>query len=148
MTGIAVVTFDAPVGEHRGITVNSFTSVSLEPQLILVSIARAARCHDALTSAIPFCVNVLAAEQEALARRFAGSGDVSIRWVDGLRAPRLGGVLAHFECEPWSSYDGGDHTLLIGRIVDFDFREGDALGFFASRFTPVADLRPGHEDLI
>lgn len=149
VTGVAIVTFDAPADEHRGITVNSFTSVSLAPPLILVSIAKTALCHEALASGIPFCVNVLGAEQEMLARQFARSGDGrSVQFLAGRRAPRLSGVLAHFECDPWRSYDGGDHTLVLGEVSDFDFRDGDALGFYASRFTSVADLRAGHEDLI
>jgi len=148
VTGVAVVTFDDADGP-RGITVNSFTSVSMEPPLILVSIAKTARSHDALAQAIPFTVNVLGAEQEALARRFVRGGEeLPVRWLEGSSPPRLLGTLAHFQCAPWRSYDAGDHTLLLGEVVDFDSREGDALGFFTSRFMPVAELRLGHEELI
>ncbi|MBX5443335.1 MAG: flavin reductase family protein [Solirubrobacteraceae bacterium] len=146
-TGVAVVTFDGPHGRH-GITVNSFTSVSLEPPLVLVSVAKRARSHDLLAGR-PFAVNVLGAEQEALARRFAGSGpDGEPVWIEGEHAPRLAGVLAHLECTPWRAYDGGDHTLFLGEVRAFDFRDGDALGFHASGFTTVADDQLGHEYLI
>lgn len=149
VTGVAVVTFDSPPGCRRGITVNSFTSVSLDPPLILVSIAKAARCHDALAAGCALCVNVLGAEQEVFARMFARSREeIVVDWIEGLHAPSLPGVLARFECEPWGSYDGGDHTLVLGRIIDFSFRDGDALGFYAGGFTGVADGRLGHEDLI
>ncbi len=145
-TGVAVVSFDGPDGRH-GITVNSFTSVSLDPPLVLVSVAKRARAHDALRGR-PFTVNVLGAEQEAIARRFAGGDEVPLHWVEGEHAPRLAGVLAHLECKPWRAYDGGDHTLYLGEVADFDFRDGDALAYLTSRFTTVAEQRLGIEHLI
>lgn len=146
-TGVAVVTFDGPDGRH-GLTINSFTSVSLRPPLILVSVARRARAHSALEGR-PFCVNVLGAEQEWLAHRFAGGapGPV-VRWQDGDRASWLCGALAHLECTPWRAYDGGDHTLYLGHVERFEHREGDALGYHLSRFTRVAGPSFGHEDVI
>lgn len=145
-TGVVVVSFDTEEG-RRGITVNSFTSVSVEPPLVLVSVARKARSHDALKHR-PFCVNVLAAEQEAIARQFAGSGDGQVVWAKGAAVPRLAGVLAHVECRHWRDYDGGDHTLFVGEVVDFDYRDGDALAFHTSRFTAIPDTQLGIEDLI
>jgi flavin reductase (DIM6/NTAB) family NADH-FMN oxidoreductase RutF len=148
VTGVAVVSYDGADGPH-GITVNAFTSVSMEPPLILVSIAKTARSHAALSPGIPFTVNVLGAEQEAIARQFSrGAGELAVRWLEGSSPPRLLGTLAHFQCAPWRSYDAGDHTLLLGEVVNFDSREGDALGFFTSRFMAVAELRLGHEELI
>jgi flavin reductase (DIM6/NTAB) family NADH-FMN oxidoreductase RutF len=147
VTGVAVVSFDAEEGP-RGITVNSFTSVSLDPPLILVSVAKTSRSHDLLAGGIPFTVNILGAEQEAIARHFTRrGGDVPVRWQLEASSPRLVGGLAHFECLPWRSYDAGDQTLVLGEVVDFAAREGDALGFFTSRFMPVAEDRLGHEDL-
>jgi flavin reductase (DIM6/NTAB) family NADH-FMN oxidoreductase RutF len=145
-TGVVVVSFDASEG-RRGITVNSFTSVSVDPPLVLVSVARKARSHDALKGR-PFCVNVLAAEQEAVARQFAGSGEAQVVWREGTEVPRLAGSLAHLECRPWRDYDGGDHTLFLGEVVDFDYRDGDALAFHTSRFTAILDTQLGIEDLI
>jgi flavin reductase (DIM6/NTAB) family NADH-FMN oxidoreductase RutF len=145
-TGVAVVRFDSDHARH-GITVNSFTSVSLDPPLVLVSVDRCARSHDLLHERA-FTVNVLGAEQEALARRFAGGADIEPVWVEGDHAPRLAGVLAHLECTPWRAYDGGDHTLFLGEIVGFDFRDGDALAYHTSRFTTVAEQLLGHEHLI
>ena len=144
-TGVAIVTFDGPDG-RRGITVNSFTSVSVEPPLVLVSVARSARAHDALRGRA-FCVNVLAAEQEALARQFAGCGG-DVVWLEGPSAPRLAGVLAYLECRPWREYDGGDHTLFVGEVIDLGYRDGDALAFHTSRFTSIAERQLGIEDLI
>jgi flavin reductase len=146
-TGVTVVTFAAADGP-RGVTVNSFTSVSLEPPLVLVSIAKAARAHDALRER-PFCVNVLGAEQEALARRFAGGDpEAEPHFTEGERAPRLQGALAHVECEPWRVYDAGDHSLFLGEIAGFGHRDGDALAYMGSRFTTIAESDTGVEYLI
>jgi flavin reductase (DIM6/NTAB) family NADH-FMN oxidoreductase RutF len=147
VTGVAVLTFEAEEGP-RGITVNSFTSISIDPPLILVSIAKSSRSHDLLASGIPFTVNILGAEQEVLARHFTRRGsEMKVRWELEASSPRLIGTLAHFECLPWRSYEAGDHTLVLGEVVAFAAREGDALGFFTSRFLPVAEDRLGHEDL-
>lgn len=145
-TGVCVVTFDGPDSRH-GITVNSFTSVSVDPKLVLVSIARSARSHDPLLE-VPFTVNVLGAEQEALAMHFAGRPNGEPVWVEGARAPRLAGALAHFECAPWAHYDGGDHTLVVAEVHSYDYRGGDALGFNGSRFTVIHELDLGHEFLM
>lgn len=151
-TGVAVVTFAGPEGP-RGITVNSFTSVSTEPPLVLVSVARAARSHDVL-SGRPFCVNVLAAEQELLARRFSGAADLTavdqpaVDWLEGCRVPRLAGTLAVLECDPWREYEGGDHTLFVGEVTDYDYRDGAALAFHTSRFTAIVENLPGIEGLL
>ncbi|MGH2654618.1 MAG: flavin reductase family protein [Actinomycetota bacterium] len=137
-TGVTVVGHRADDGSPRGITVNAFSAVSLDPPLVLVAIARGARSHDLLRGK-PFSVNVLKVEHEPLARHFAGeSQDVEIRWVKGVVAPRLAEPLAWLECEPWADHDGGDHTLFVGRVVDFLFGDADALGFYQSRFVPVA----------
>lgn len=155
-TGVAVVTLNTENDRH-GLTINSFTSVSLDPPLVLISIARSARAHDLLTGR-PFCVNVLGAEQQAIAQTFAGgpragsdrdrSRTPTIVWIDGEHAPRLAGVLAHLECLPWRAYDGGDHTLYIGEVVDYDFRDGDALAYMTSGFRSIDEQSFGHEYLL
>ncbi|MGW0815888.1 flavin reductase family protein [Streptomyces viridiviolaceus] len=146
-TGVTVVTYDSDDGP-RGATMNSFTSVSADPPLVLISVARRARCHDQLVDR-PFCVNVLGAEQEPLARQFAGSRDAAEpRWVPDARVPRLDAPLAWIECEPWRSYDGGDHTLFLGRVTDLGHRDGDALTYAWSRFGTLAESGDGIEHLI
>ncbi|WGW11913.1 flavin reductase family protein [Saxibacter everestensis] len=145
-TGVAVVTFDGLEKRH-GLTVNSFTSVSIDPPLVLVSIARTTAAHDQLEGR-PFTVNILGAEQEKVALHFAGRPDRDPEWVEGDVAPRLAGALAHFECNAWRSYDGGDHTLYLGEVVGFDYRDGDALGFSNSRFTVVPEISLGVEYLL
>ena len=141
-TGVTVVTTRAPEGP-RGITVNAFTSVSLDPPLVLISISKKARTHEVLTDR-PFVVNVLSADQEDVAMHFAGRGDpnLDIQWGEGEVGPHIQGAIAHIECRPWNAYDGGDHTLFLGEIVAFDHRDGDALGFFSSNFTRIAQTGP------
>lgn len=145
-TGVAIVTFDGSRSRH-GLTVNSFTSVSIEPPLVLVSIARNAKAHDELAGR-PFAVNILGAEQQDLAMHFAGRPGREPLWVEGETAPRLSGVLAYFECTPWAAYDGGDHTLYLGRVEHFDYRSGDALAFINSRFTTIPESLLGVEELL
>ncbi|MFF7777079.1 flavin reductase family protein [Streptomyces tanashiensis] len=146
MTGVTVVTFAGDDGP-RGATMNSFTSVSADPPLVLVSVARKARSHGPLTTG-PFCVNILGAEQEPLARLFAGApADIEPSWTEGALAPRLSHPLAWVECEPWQTYDGGDHTLVLGRVVDLGHRDGDALTYTWSRFGTLAESTGGIEHL-
>ena len=145
-TGVAIVTFDGATKRH-GITVNSFTSVSMDPPLVLVSIARTAKAHNELAGR-PFTVNILGAEQRQLAMHFAGRPGPEPLWVEGETAPRLSQVLAYFECKPWAAYDGGDHTLYIGEVTDFNYRNGDALAFANSAFTTIPESQLGMEDLL
>lgn len=145
-TGVAIVTFDGASKRH-GITVNSFTSVSMDPPLVLVSIARNTRAHDELDGKA-FTVNILGAEQRGLAQHFAGRPSHDPLWIEGRVAPRLAGVLAFFECSPWAAYDGGDHTLYLGQVEDFDYRKGDALAFANSNFTIIPENLLGMEDLL
>lgn len=146
-TGVTVVTYDGDDGP-RGATMNAFTSVSADPPLVLVSVARRARCHDRLLGR-PFCVNVLGAEQEALARQFAGTrGAARPGWASDARVPRLDNPLAWIECDPWRSYDGGDHTLVVGRVTGLGHRDGDALTYAWSRFGTLAESADGIEHLI
>lgn len=152
-TGVTVVTYQGPDGP-RGCTMNSFTSVSADPPLVLVSVARTARAHDALIEA-PFCVNVLGAEQQDQALLFAGAPTVAApRWhpvgeqADEAAVPRLAHPLAWVRCLPWSHHREGDHTLVVGRVVALGHRDGDALAYAWSRFTSVREARLGVEYLL
>lgn len=141
-TGVTVVTFDG-IDQHgaqtrHGLTINSFTSVSMEPPLVLVSIQRSVRAHGLLTDR-PFTVNVLGAEQRDLALHFAGKPKVDPRWIEGNHAPRLSGTASWFECTPWAEYDGGDHTLFVGKVEQFDYRRGDCLGFVDGGFVTIPE---------
>jgi flavin reductase len=123
-TGVTVVTVGGET--PHGMTANAFTSVSLDPPLVLVCVDLAARMHDVLARAEGFAVSVLAAHQEPVARHFA-SGDrpaglaqfASVSWSPGPHtgAPLIAGALAWFECRRRGSYGGGDHSIFVGRLV-------------------------------
>lgn len=141
-TGVTVVTVGGPA--PHGMTANSFTSVSLDPPLVLVCIERSAIMHRSLSGAGCFGVSVLAAHQEGIARHFAdpwrslGSAQFeAVDWRPGrlTGAPLITGTLARFECDLWRSYDGGDHTIFIGKLLALEWAaDDDALLFFRGKF--------------
>jgi flavin reductase len=140
-TGVAVVTFDGfadGTAKRHGLTVNSFTSVSLDPPMVLVAIQRSVRAHALLTGR-PFTVNVLGAEQRDIAMHFAGRPNTEPAWIEGAHAPRLAGPASWFECTPWTEHDGGDHTLFLGKVEHFGHRPGDCLGFADGTFLTIPD---------
>lgn len=120
-TGVAVVTA-ADGSTPVGMTVNSFTSVSLVPPLVSINVDRAAQLHRQIVAAPAFVINILAADQEALSRRFAEDhpdrfDSVPWSWTDsGL--PALDGTLARIECEHHAVFEAGDHSIVVGLVVD------------------------------
>ncbi len=142
-TGITVVTAPTEEGPPIGITVNSFSSVSLDPPLILFSVARTLKSFDAMIAADAFSVNVLTSDQEELSNQFAASdGDkwADVSWMEGEGGcPVLSGTLATFECAPWAQYDGGDHVILVGEVRHIQSADaGGALVYFQSRYAHLA----------
>lgn len=128
-TGIAVVTACAPGGEFVGLTVNSFSSVSLEPPLVLWSLDRASPSLGAFSAASHYAVNVLAADQMALSQQFATRAadkfaGVDIAAVGAGGAPLLRGCCAWFECVNELRHDGGDHLIFLGRVARFAHEPG------------------------
>ncbi len=146
-TGVTVVTTTTPAGVH-GMTANAFTSVSLDPPLILVAVSRRARMHAHLLAAARFGVSVLAADQEAHAWHFAGRprADLVTPFVWRRAVPLLDGALAHLVCTVDATHPGGDHTLFLGRVEDLWYRDGMPLAFYAGRFCRIAPLRPGEPE--
>ncbi|MEU9094984.1 flavin reductase family protein [Streptomyces sp. NPDC087901] len=117
-TGVVVLTYRAD-DSYYGVTVNSFTSVSLDPPLVLVSMQRSSRALTYLLER-PFAVNVLGDNQLDTALHFAGKPQSRpVEWVGDDLAPRINGSLAYFQCTPWAGYDGGDHALVLGRVVSY-----------------------------
>jgi flavin reductase (DIM6/NTAB) family NADH-FMN oxidoreductase RutF len=120
-TGVAVVTTTAPDGEPIGATVSSFNSVSLSPPLVLFSVARSSRRFAVWSEAQHYAVNLLREDQSRISTNFARSD--ADKWQD--HVPRQGrnktvllsDALAHFECESYARYDGGDHLILVGRVT-------------------------------
>ena len=138
-TGVTVVTCLGAEGEPAGLTVNSFTSVSLDPPLLLVCIAKEAASAAALTSASNFAVNVLQTGQQPASIRFSTRDQDrfgATPWSCGeAGAPILKDSLGVFECERHAVHDGGDHHILIGRVVKASFDASlDPLLFFRGRY--------------
>lgn len=138
-TGVAVITARNADGNPIGITMSSFNSLSLDPPLILFSVDRRALSLDAMLAAKGYAVNILARQQEHLSNQFARAlGDKwsNVEYQTGhAQAPLLDGVLAHFECDPYASHDGGDHVLFIGRVVRFKaLADGAPLVFFRGKY--------------
>ncbi|CAM2983385.1 p-hydroxyphenylacetate 3-hydroxylase reductase component [Pseudomonas gessardii] len=123
-TGVTVVTAADASGRKVGVTANSFNSVSLDPPLILWSIDKRSTSHVVFESATHFAVNVLAADQIELSNNFARPredrfADVEYQAGEG-GAPVLADCSARFECEKYQQVDGGDHWIMIGKVVAFD----------------------------
>lgn len=134
-TGVTVVSCDADAGPH-GVTVNSFTAVSLNPALVLVSLRRESKACRYLADR-PFTINVLHAWQAGHARHFAGETTrVVPRWERPREdlACRLVGALATIACSPWSHHEAGDHVLFLGKVEEFDQHAGDPLVFYQGTF--------------
>jgi flavin reductase (DIM6/NTAB) family NADH-FMN oxidoreductase RutF len=141
-TGVAVVTTCDKAGANRGITVNSFSSVSLDPPLILFCLDRAAMSFDCFSEADRFAVNVLDKRQQDLSVRFATASADKWEGVDcehlagGL--PLLRGCLANLICSRQSLYDGGDHVIIVGRVVELlGTIDGDPLIYFQSAYRSI-----------
>jgi flavin reductase (DIM6/NTAB) family NADH-FMN oxidoreductase RutF len=143
-TGVAVVTAAMDTeASHIGITVNSFTSVSLDPPLVLWCIDRRSRRHDPFVAAPGFTVSILSAGHRAVSARLAGAGEHSLEGLALLETelgpPALADCLAVFECLRHSVVDGGDHSVLIGRVLRFHRPEAGApLVFFRGRYSALA----------
>lgn len=138
-TGVTIVTAmdgDDPVG----FTAQTFQSLSLDPPLVLFCPQKTSSTWPRIQSAGSFCVNILGDDQEALCRAFAASGSDKYRgvgWKPGpaTGAPVLGGVIAWVEASIESEHDGGDHVIVIGRIVDLRVEhEGRPLVFYRGGF--------------
>lgn len=144
-TGVAVITAQGSGEDLIGMTMSSFNSVSIDPPLVLFSVDRRANSLPAMLEAKGFAVNVLAREQEHISNRFARA--LSDKWADVKRsvghaqAPLLTGALAHFECEPYANYDGGDHVIFLVRVLRHSVRAGNPapLIFFRGRYRDIVD---------
>lgn len=141
-TGVAVVTTLTAEGKREGVTVNSFTSVSLDPALALYSLRNEAPSLPGFRTAPHFAVSVLSADQIALSNHFARPRPdkfAGIEFEDGIGGcPLLKGALASFECAREQVVAAGDHTILIGRILRVDYTDQRPLLYVGGQYsTPV-----------
>lgn len=133
-TGVTVVTCEVDDRLH-GATVSSFTSVSLDPPLVLVCLHKKAKAARHLEGR-PFTVNVLSAEQRDHALHFAGREQPHLELTihRDERGARLEGCLAYVVCDPWDVRDAGDHNIVLGKVTGIEFAEKDPLLFYRGGF--------------
>jgi flavin reductase (DIM6/NTAB) family NADH-FMN oxidoreductase RutF len=144
-TGVTVVTASAPDGRKIGVTVNSFSSVSLDPPLILWSLSRQTGSFSDFTNVTHFAVNVLEAKQHHLSRQFSTPLADKFAGVEFVEAktgvPVLKGVIAQFVCRKVRQYDGGDHVIFVGEVEEYKYEDGEPLVFHSGRYR-VATRHP------
>ena len=140
-SGVTVVTTKDAENRFHGITVSAFSSVSLDPPLVLICIERAAYSHPAFIESGVFAVNVLSSEQSELSERFASPLENKFDGIDftvgELGLPLIAGCLANLECKVRNTGDGGDHTIFIGEVEFAEIRDGDPLLYFRSDYREI-----------
>jgi flavin reductase (DIM6/NTAB) family NADH-FMN oxidoreductase RutF len=139
VSGVTIVTTTID-DEVHGMTANAFTSVSLQPPLVLVSIATTAKMDDRLRRCGRYGVSILAKEQEALSLHFAGARlkervDPRFQWRAGV--PLIEGALVHLACTITDSHPAGDHTLHVGHVDGLWHEHGRPLVFYTGSFHPL-----------
>lgn len=141
-TGVAIVTTTAQGGTPIGVTISSFNSVSMDPPLILWSLARSAHSLSEFRAAGGFAVNILSAEQAELAKLFAGSERdrfAGLGWTAGtLGHPVLDDVAAVLECRTYAVHEGGDHEIFLGEVMSHRNTDRTPLVFGKGRLTGLA----------
>jgi len=141
-TGVTIVTTRTGAGEDCGLTANSFNSVSLDPPMVLWSLARTSKSMDAFQGASHFAVHILAADQEALSNGFATRGADKFAGAEIERGeadvPLLTGCSARFQCRTAYQYEGGDHIIFVGEVIAFDHEDRAPLIFHGGRYALAA----------
>lgn len=134
-TGVIIITTQSEIGP-LGMTANSFTSVSLDPPLVLWSAALRSKRHDAFALTDHFAIHVLGMDQQGLAQHFARQGDGfdTLAWAEGPRgAPTIAGCLAVFHCDRFAVHPGGDHSVILGQVTHAAERNGSGAGLLFDR---------------
>lgn len=139
-TGVTVITTRHAEHTH-GMTANAFMSVSLDPPLVLVSLENRTRMHQILPAVGRFGVSVLAENQEEFSTHFAGRPveGLDIRFLMHGGIPLLEGAVAHFVVQVVDAHAAGDHTLYIGRVEHFEWREGKPLIFYSGAYQQLPE---------
>ncbi len=140
-SGVTVVTCTDDNGKPYGITANSFSSVSLEPRLILWNIAKVSNSLQAFLDADYFAINILARHQQELSTHFAKSDHTLFDTIEIDRSaenvPVIPGTLACFECRTHQIHDCGDHYIIIGEVVRFETTDAEPLLFFGGKYAAI-----------
>jgi 3-hydroxy-9,10-secoandrosta-1,3,5(10)-triene-9,17-dione monooxygenase reductase component len=142
-TCVTVISCRDQDGNPCGITANSFSSVSLEPPLVLWNIAKVSKSLSAYLEAEHFAINVLSNQQQSLASHFATSENGlfdNISYQDSPQnVPVLSNTLAHLECRTHSIHDCGDHHIIIGDVINFELSDSKPLIFYGGNYTAIKD---------
>lgn len=137
-TGVTVITTKDNQGVPSGLTANAFMSLSLNPPLVLISVDKGATCYSCFEPGNGFTVNFLAEDQEEISRRFATKGAdkfADLKWRAGSNgAAILDGAIGYVECKVTQCHDGGDHTIVIGEILNASANGGRPLLFFKGQY--------------
>src|SRR5262249_42577789 len=140
--GVTVITTVGDDGKPYGLTATAFTSVSLEPPLVLVCVDKRSESHPHFHVSGVFAVNFLTTDHEHLSRRFAVSGGDKFTdlAVDGgvTGAPLLRDALGHLECRTVEVFEGGDHTIFLGQVEAADARDGEPLVYFRGAYRKIS----------
>lgn len=148
-TGVTIITTRGPDGQPLGLTCSSFNSVSLNPPMVLWSLANNALSLPVFRDASHWAVHVLAADQDELSARFARRGENKFAGVEietgtgGI--PLLRGCSARFQCKTAFKYDGGDHVIFVGEVLQFDRSDSPPLVFHGGRYAHAARRDPAAE---
>ena len=146
-TGVTIVTTRGGDGADVGLTASSFNSVSLDPPMVLWSLAKSSSSLSAFAETGDFAVHILAADQEDLSNRFARKGADKFAGLEVRRnaagVPLLGGCTALFQCRTAYRYEGGDHVIFVGEVIAFEHLEKPPLVFHGGRYA-VAKSRPAN----
>jgi flavin reductase (DIM6/NTAB) family NADH-FMN oxidoreductase RutF len=141
-TGVTIITTRDAEGRPYGLTANAFTSLSLDPPLVLICIDRKAETFSHFYASRYFVVNILTDAQQDLSTRFAKSGGFKFEGVayetNAVGVPVLDGTLAHVECALVETHEAGDHVIHVGRVEQFGVRSGNPLLFFQGRYRQLA----------
>ena len=141
-TGVTIITTKDATGKPFGLTANAFSSLSLDPPLLLVCIDKKVDCYACFDESKVFAVNFLARNQEDLSTRFATKGIEKFEGVSytlgGLGVPLLDGALAHLECKVAAGYEGGDHTIYTGEVQSMATSEAEPLLFYQGKYRSLA----------
>ena len=137
-SSVTVVTAESEDGRPRGLTVSAFSSLSLDPPLVLICIEKNASLHQFLKEGSYFAVNILSEEQELVSRRFASRDSNRFDGVGYKKgatgAPLLDDVIAHVECLVTASHSAGDHTIFVGQVNEVATQEGAPLLYSRGRY--------------
>ena len=135
LTGVTIITsIDEATGEPVGLAASSFTSVSMDPPLVLFCAAKSSSSWPKISASGRYCVNILGDDHEHLSRQFSGKGDkfAGVKWhADASGAPVFDDALAWIDCSIQDEFDGGDHVIVVGRVLALGDRgHGGPLAYY------------------